>query len=119
MTSTRVGTQPRSRPRATQTWIRTTAYVFSVCFLLLSTHTYFFFSFQDEDWQEEDGGDSVTNMKTGDLGLLSEMLGLSFDHDDVLQNLQDPDLMNDPVCQMDMQVRCVSPPQPFSMLQFL
>lgn len=40
--------------------------------------------------------------------MLSEMLGpkgMAFDNDDVLEDADDEDLKNDPISQMDMQVR--------------
>ena len=62
---------------------------------------------QDEEWQEEDVEPGSTN-KRSDLEYLSEMIGprglSAFDDDDVLRDVDDPELKSDPIYQMDMQV---------------
>jgi hypothetical protein len=63
---------------------------------------------QDEEWTEEEK--LHQGFKKDEFAFLSDMLGpkgMAFDNDEVLDNHDedDEDLKNDPVMQMDIQVR--------------
>lgn len=78
-----------------------------VSFMVFSTLYLFSYAcFQDDEWSEVPGEQG--SRKDDEFAYLSDIIGpkgMAFDNDEVLDSNDDEDLQNDPVSQMDMQVR--------------
>ena len=61
---------------------------------------------QEDDWEEDKDTD-----KKDDLAYLSDLIGpkgVAFDNDELLDTAEDEEFQNDPITQLDLQVRKIN-----------